>query len=524
MASTSPSSSSPAPRSKGMAKRAGNSGCEGGTPPEMDKLLPSLPKDPIAEYSSIATCTPDDDITGSKTMIGATNAITTTEQRGPFCSPAPPPFPFSLSYSSKSDSSGEKIAPGKKSSRNKKDGNKKRASGRSKMADAKRTPPSASSASSSEDPRASVARHPGQPSTNFMQRDGKFQSPAEDPMFAALFASHHSDAEIMANNTSSSAHRSYASPNATKSHSDLQVGKVVTEEETSPPSDGASKSDSQPKQYESHAETPSRGVNLGSSPYHHLSPGHPYYQFPPPAQYFQPSGPGVDDAYHYHHGYQSYDPYSSYAENPPVDGHGTIYDGYYPYSTEYYAGPYPGDGYVDNHDEAFYQQLPGITDRSPGKVSHSSSHSHSPGGTSAHHTETPKKRQASSASVRNDSPYEAMPQLSSATPISAGSPPVKKQRVFSSAWADRFSELLEYKKANGTLYMYRFFVCLTFIIWHPALVLEFSSHFIVCLQLLYSHQGTATSLRSILSIQLSAFGSTSRGWSTSFTRRVRKHQ
>ena len=271
-------------------------------------------------------------------------------------------------------------------------------------------------------------------------------------MFAALFASHHSDAEIMANNTSSSARRSYASPNATKSHSDLQVGKVVTEEETSPPSDGASKSDSQPKQYESHAETPSRGVNLGSSPYHHLSPGHPYYQFPPPAQYFQPSGPGVDDAYHYHHGYQSYDPYSSYAENPPVDGHGTIYDGYYPYSTEYYAGPYPGDGYVDNHDEAFYQQLPGITDRSPGKVSHSSSHSHSPGGTSAHHTETPKKRQASSASVRNDSPYEAMPQLSSATPISAGSPPpVKKQRVFSSAWADRFSELLEYKKANGTL-------------------------------------------------------------------------
>lgn len=419
--------------------------------------------------------------------MGATNAITTTEQRGPFCSPAPPPFPFSLSYSSKSDSSGEKTAPGKKSSRNKKGGNKKRTSSRSKMADT-RTPPSASSASSSENPRASVARHPGQPPTNYMQRDGKFQSPAEDPMFAALFASHGDESTI---NDASSARRSYASPNATKAHSDLQVGKVVTEEETSPSSDGASKSDPQPKRYESHAETPTRGVNLGSSPYHHLSPGHPYYQFPPPAQYFQPSGPGVDDAYHYHQGYQGYDPYFSYAEHPPIDGHGTIYDGYYPYNTEYFAGPYPGDGYVGNHDEAFYQQLPGITDRSPGKVSHSSSHSHSPGGKS-HHTRTPKKRQASSASVGNDSPYEAMPQLSSATPISTGSPPpVKKQRVLSSAWSDRFSELLEYKKANGKqIFSTGFVGCLIFIVRHPIQTfISFLSNLIIIfvyLQLFYS--------------------------------------
>lgn len=526
MASTSPSSSSPAPRSKGMAKRAGNSGCEEGTPPEMDKLLPSLPKDPIAEYSSIATCTPDDDITVNEKLMGATNAITTTEQRGPFCSPAPPPFPFSLSYSSKSDSSGEKNMPGKKSSRNKKGGNKKRKSSRSKMADT-RTPPSASSASSSEDRRASVARHPGQPSTNYMQKDGKFQSPAEDPMFAALFASHYGD-EIMAS-TASSARRSYPSPNATKSQtcSDLQVGKVVTEEETSPPSDGANKSDSQPKRYESHAETPSRGVNLGSSPYHPLSPGHPYYQFPPPAQYFQPSGPGVDDAYHYHQGYQGYDPYSSYAGHPPVDGHGTIYDGYNPYNTEYYAGPYPGDEYVGNHEEAFYQQLPGLTDHSPGKASHSSSQPHSPGGT-FRHTQTPKKRQASSASVGNDSPYEAMPQLSSASPLSAGSPPPKKkQRVLSSAWTDRFSELLEYKKANGK-FCNRFVglpnlhYSASYSIFHPIPLKSY--HFTVCLQLFYSYQETAMSPRSILIIRPLAFGSTSSVWSTSFIRKVRKRQ
>ena len=496
----------------------------------MDKLLPTLPKDPIAEYSNATTCTPDDIIESEKMMGSNNNAITTAEQRGPFCSPAPPPFPFSLSYSSKSDSSGEKKVSGKKSRRNKKGGggNKKRMASRSKMADA-RTPPSASSASSSEHPRTNAARHPGQPSSaNNMQRDGKFQSPAEDPMFAALFASHGDESRL----TATSAPRSYSSPNVPKAPGDLQVGKVVTEEETSPPSDGASKPDSLLQRYESHAETPSRGVNLGSSPYHHLSPGHPYYQFPPPAQYFQPTGHGVSDAYHYHQGYQGYDPYFSYAEHPPVDGHGTIYDGYYPYNTEYYAGPYPGlgDEHVGNHEEAFYQQLPGITERSPGKVSHSSTQSHSPGGTSRH-AQTPKKRQASSASVGNDSPYEApMPQLSSATPISAGSPPpVKKQRILSSAWADRFSELLEYKKANG-----KFATSLS-VAWPPlfSILLELLSHsfqiqsffcFSVYMQLFNSYQGTAMSLRSILIIQPSAFGSTSSGWNTSFTRRVRKRQ
>lgn len=477
MASTSPSSAPRSSRLGGGATPAGphqggagNSGCEGGTPPEMDKLLQSLPKEPIAEYSSTAACTPVDDI-GSETMMGAAAAATTTtaEQRGPFCSPAPPPFPFSLSYSSKSDSSGEKRAPGKKGSRKKGGNNKKRASSRAKMADA-RTPPSASSASSSEDPsgvkRASIPRnHPGQPPENCMQRDGKFQSPADDPMFTALFASHDDESKA----TASAAPHSYASPSAMKAHGDLQVGKVVTEEETSPPSDGANKSAPLLDQYESHAETPSRGViSLGTSPYHHLSPGHPYYQFPPPCQYFQSAGPGVNDVYQYHQGYQTYDPYSFYASQPPVDG-GTTYENGFTHNAEYYAGtgPYPCDGYVGNYEEAFYQQLPGIADRSPAKVSYSSSHSHSPGGTT-HQTQTPKKRHASDASVDNDSPYEAMPPLSAAAPLAAGSPPpAKKQRVLSSAWAERFSELLEYKKVNGE-FSRRLWVAQHSFIVHPA--------------------------------------------------------
>ena len=434
-----------------MAEGVGGCGSDGGTPPEMDKLLPSLPKEAIAEYSG-ATPTPGDLATGGETMIMGSATVATAEQRGPFCSPAPPPFPFSLSYSSKSESSGEKKSSGKKYSR-RKGSSKKRTSSRAKMADA-RTPPSASSASSSE---ATTARHPGQPSINCIQKDGQFQNPAEDPMFAALFASHGGESKAAANAVA----HSYASPSTTKGNGDLRVGKVVTEEETSPPSDGANDTHTHLDRYKSHTETtPSRGVTMGASPYQHYhSPSHPYYQFPPPGQYFQSTGPGADDVYHQHQGYQGYDPYSTYAGQPPIDG-GTIYDSGYPYNTqhdpnsgmyEYYTGPYPGDGYVGNHDEAFYQQLPGITDRSPGKVSYSSSHSHSPGATS-HQTQTPKKRKASTnvTSVYNDSPYEAMPPLSTATPVTAGSPlPAKKQRVLSSAWADRFIELLEYKKANG---------------------------------------------------------------------------
>jgi len=274
-------------------------------------------------------------------------------------------------------------------------------------------------------------------------------------MFAALFASHDDESKAAA---TAAAHL-YASPSATKANGDLQVGKVVTEEETSPPSDGANDRDPQLDRCRSHAETtPSRGVTMGTSPYQHFSPSHPYYQFPPPGQYFQSTGPGADNVYHQIQGYQGYDPYPSYAGHmAPIDG-GNIYDNAYNTQHEfnsgvyeYYAEPYPGDGYVGHHDEAFYQQLPGIVDRSPGKVRYSSPHSHSPGRTS-HQTQTPKKRKASTctASDGNDSPYEAMPPLSTAAPVTAGSPPLaKKQRVLSSAWADRFSELLEYKKVNG---------------------------------------------------------------------------
>mmetsp|Transcript_29296 Transcript_29296/g.64594 ORF Transcript_29296/g.64594 Transcript_29296/m.64594 type:complete len:559 (+) Transcript_29296:454-2130(+) len=412
-----------------------------GITPEMDKLLPSLPKEPVAE------CTESTGTPRGRSGIDNPDRKNLEQQQEPFCSPAPPPFPFSLSYSSKSESSGERgSAGGEKKRRNSNDGIRDTSTYRSDMVAVTSTPTDVSSASNSapsssasaankekaekkrsETLRSPVAKHPGERlQETCVQNDGKVKNPIEDPMYTSLFTNEDDSKRSAAGRNSNS--QAYASPDAIQ----VQAGKVVTEGEDESPVEGA-KIDPQLTRYENnYNETSSRGTHVASHYFPSTSPDQAYYPYPLSHQHFYETGHGAEDI---PQGYPSY----PYPESRPNDDitYGS-YSYYADHASPYNYSPYPGSGYVGNHAEHAYHAYHHGGEHSPGQVSYSSSHS--PG--TYHQSPNHQASHDSNGNVQA-SPYEAMPQ------IEPSSPPYKKQRSTSSAWSDRFCQLVEYSRAHG---------------------------------------------------------------------------